>query len=431
MTTTTTTARRLCTGSLPARRRGAAAIRAVLSVCAALALSALLAGVAMAQSNPFRPVLLVNDKAITAWELDQRARILRLFRSPGDPNEEAREALIDERLQLAAAQRLGITAPEEAVEAGMQEFASRVELSVEEFLAALAQAGVEPETFRDFVRAGVTWREVVRTRFGPRAQVTEAEVDRALALTSRRGGAEVLISEIIIPARNPEEQARAQAIADDIARNVSGQGAFAAAARQYSAAPTAQNGGRVSNAVQVSNLPPALRAQILTLAPGEVSDPITLAGAVAVFQLRELRETGLADAENVSLEYARYLIPNGGTDAARAEAARVAARVDTCDDLYGVNKGQPDERLVIETRALQDIPAEIALELAKLDEGEVSTAIVRGGTQVLLMLCGRTEIREEEIDRATVRRSLIDQRLSAYADGFLAELRADAIIREP
>ncbi|MEM9901223.1 MAG: peptidylprolyl isomerase [Pseudomonadota bacterium] len=401
-----------------------------LAVAFLVALALIVPAAASAQSNPFQPVISVNNFVITQWELDQRARILTLFRSPGVPAEEARRALIDERLQLDAAAQLGISVPLDAVEAGMEEFAARTDLGVEEFLAELGAAGVSEETFRDFVRAGVTWREVVSTRFGPRAQVTEAEVDRALALTSRRGGAEVLISEIIIPARNPEEAARAEAIADDISRNVTSVAGFSARAREVSAAPTRANGGRLPDPVPVSNLPPQLRAQILTLPPGGVSNPIPLAGAVAVFQLRDLRETGLAEADNVSLEFARYLIPGGGTAAASQEAARVVAAVDTCDDLFGVNKGQPDERLVIETRAVEDIPSDLALELARLDEGETSTAIVRNGTQVVLMLCGRTEIRDEEVDRAAVRRGLIDQRLAAYADGFLAELRADAIIRE-
>jgi peptidyl-prolyl cis-trans isomerase SurA len=385
---------------------------------------------APAQSNPFRPVVIVNDKAVTAWEIDQRARLLTLFQPSGDPEEEARAALIDERLQLGAAERLGIRPSPEAVEAGMEEFAGRTDLPLEQFVQALAQEGVAEETFRDFVRAGVAWREVVRTRFGPRAQVTEAEVDRALALTSRQGGAEALISEIIIPARTPEEQARAQRIAEDISETVGSFGAFAAAARRYSAADTRAAGGRVSNPVQLGELPPPLRTQILTLAPGEVSDPISISNAVAVFQLRELRETRLGEAENVSLEYARYLIPGAGGDAA-ARAARIRARVDTCDDLYGVNLDQPDERLAIETLAAGEIAPDVAIELAKLDEGEVSTALRRGDTLVFLMLCGRTEIREGEVDRGAVRRQLIDQRLAAYADGFLAELRADAIIRAP
>ena len=393
----------------------------------------LLAGAAPApgQSNPFRPAILVNDAVVTAWELDQRERILRLFRNPGDPAEVAREQLVNERLQLGAARALGITIPPEAVEQGMIEFAGRADLELDAFLAALAQQGVAAETFRDFVRAGLSWREVVRTRFGPRAQVTEAEIDRALALTSRRGGAQALLSEIILPARTPQEQAEAQRLADELSRNLRGTTAFANAARQVSAAPTAPAGGRIPDPVPLASLPEGVRAQLLTLSPGEVSDPVPLGGAIALFLLRELRDTGLAEPDAVSVEYARYLIPAGDAAAARAEARRVAARVDTCDDLFGVNKGQPAERLTIETRSVADLPPEIAVELARLDEGETSAGIVRDGTLVMLMLCGRTEITEEDVDRGAIRRRLIDQRLGAYADGYLAELRADALIRTP
>src|SRR6056297_3568383 len=176
------------------RRRPTGALPALL---VAMALAVAPGPGALAQSNPFRTVVEVNDRVVTAWEIEQRAVLLQLFRAPGDPREAAREALVDERLQLAAAERLGVEPSPEAVEEGMAEFAGRVDLTTEEFVARIAEAGVAEESFRDFVRAGVAWREVVRNRFGPRAQVTEAEVDRALSLTSRRGGAEALISEII------------------------------------------------------------------------------------------------------------------------------------------------------------------------------------------------------------------------------------------
>lgn len=420
--------RQIFKGIAPWARRRGVAVWGMLVLSIALAGGS--SGPAEAQSNPFRPAILVNNLVITQWELDQRAQLLELFRAPGNPQEEARRVLIEERLQLGAAQALGITAPFEAVDAGMAEFAARVNLEPEAFVEQIGAAGVSEQTFRDFVQAGVTWREVIRVRFGPRAQVTEAEVERALALTSRRGGAQALLSEIILPARTPQEAEQAQGIAEEIVQNVSSQAAFAEAARRFSAAPTRTAGGRVPNPVSLGELPPPLRAQILTLAPGDLSEPIQLAGAVAIFQLRDLRETGLSEAENISLEYARYLIPGGGTEAALQEAARVQGRVDTCNDLYGVNIGQPEERLVFETRAVGDIPQALAVELAKLDEGETVT-FARGGTQVVLMLCGRTEIRDEEIDRAQVRGRLIEQRLAAYADGYLAELRADAIIRDP
>ena len=42
----------------------------------------------------FSPVIQVGDKVITGFELDQRRRMLELFRTPGDLKEVAREQLI-------------------------------------------------------------------------------------------------------------------------------------------------------------------------------------------------------------------------------------------------------------------------------------------------------------------------------------------------
>ncbi|MEO0829452.1 MAG: peptidylprolyl isomerase, partial [Pseudomonadota bacterium] len=37
-----------------------------------------------AQQNPFAPAVLVNGKVITNFDIDQRVRLLQLFRTPGD-----------------------------------------------------------------------------------------------------------------------------------------------------------------------------------------------------------------------------------------------------------------------------------------------------------------------------------------------------------
>ena len=51
------------------------------------------------------------------------------------------------------------------------------------------------------------------------------------------------------------------------------------------------------------------------------------------------------------------------------------------------------------------------------------------GDLMFLMLCGRsTELPEGA--REQVRAALFNQRLESYSDGFLAELRADALIQE-
>ena len=158
--------------------------------------------------NPFAPVIMVNDLGITGYEIDQRMRFLELLRAPGDLREAAEKALIEDRIRVFAAERAGIRATEEQITAGMTEFAGRANLPVEEFIKALGQNGVEPQTFRDFVSAGLVWREVVRSDFAPKVQSSEADIDRAMALESDRGkGTRVLLSEVIIPAPPGNEAA--------------------------------------------------------------------------------------------------------------------------------------------------------------------------------------------------------------------------------
>ena len=79
-----------------------------------------------------------------------------------------------------------------------------------------------------------------------------------------------------------------------------------------------------------------------------------------------------------------------------------------------------------------EIPRDIALELAKLDEGEISTNLTRsdGQTLVFLMLCGRTAVQNENATRNDVAAALTQQRLNQLADSYLDQLRADALIIE-
>ncbi len=397
----------------------------------ALVLTLNLAVPASAQSDLFAPVARVNDRVITQYELNQRILFFQILNAPGDLRQEALERLVQERVQLDAAERLGVEVTPEALEAGLTEFAGRANLTSEQFLQAVAGGGVDAQTVRDFVRAGIAWRSVVQGRFGPRTQITESEIDRALALASNRSGVRVLLSEIFLPANTPERQAAAQRRAAEISQ-ITTIPAFAAAARRYSAAPSAGRGGRMEW-IPLSNLPPAVASQVLALAPGQVSAPIPVPNAIALFQLRALEETGAPEAEAVSVEFARYFIPGGRTEATLAEARSIEARVDTCDDLYGVNLGQPEERLLRDTLPMAEIQGDVAMELAKLDEGEVSTALVSGDGQALvfLMLCGRTPAINVDVSREQVRANLRNQRLASYADGYLAELMADAVIAYP
>lgn len=394
-----------------------------------LTFALLLLPFAVAAQNLFSPAIKVNDRVITNYELQQRILFNRLLRAPGDIEELSENQLIDDRLRLDAAQVAGITLADEDIEAGMEEFAARANLSKDEFVRAIGGGGVEEQAFRDFVRAGLAWRSVVRQRFLARVNITEDEIDRAIALSTGTGGVRVLLSEIILPANTPANAARSEALAQRLSE-ITSESAFAAAARRNSASPSRARGGRL-DWLPLGNLPPALRPLILALRPGEVSDPVPIPNAIALFQLRAIEETEAPEQDFSAIEYAAFYIPGGRSEAALGEARRVKNQVDTCDDLYEVAKGLPPERLERGALPPAEIPGDIALELAKLDDGEVSTALTRadGQTLVFLMMCGRTPTIGEEIDREQIRTNLRAQRIDSLANSYLAQLRADALIQ--
>jgi peptidyl-prolyl cis-trans isomerase SurA len=123
---------------------------------AAVLLATVLAGPVLAQ-DLFAPRLYINDRAITNYEVEQRALFLQALRAPGNPEEEALKALTEDRLRQTEAERLGIKLSEKELADGLTEFASRANLTAEQFAAELGKAGIAPETSWPPVFSGGRW----------------------------------------------------------------------------------------------------------------------------------------------------------------------------------------------------------------------------------------------------------------------------------
>lgn len=430
------------------------------SLILSLALGLTTAAPVLAQDGGFSPVLKVNDSVITGYEMEQRIRFLTLLRFPGDIPAEAEKGLVEDRLRLATARSIGLRLTDDQVKAGMAEFAARANLDTEQFLAAIGQGGVEPETFRDFVEAGLAWREMVRGRYAPTIRVSETEIDRALSADSGRGaGPRVLLSEIILRAR-PGEVGRVRRVATEIAETATSESAFATAAETQSLAPSRANGGRV-DWIPLSNLPPQAQAAIGKLGQGQVSEPVPLQGYVGIFLLRGFQEGAdkVAPAAAV-IDYAELALPAG----AGAEAQRLQASARTCDELYSLTGDGNVKRQQTPRGA---IPASIGAELDRLDDNETSASLRGGGGQIIfLMRCARTatlaagnlnpeplpeiplspilsadgEVIPSVVEglgygygptRDQVREEVLNRKLAQLAEGWLAELKANAIISRP
>jgi peptidyl-prolyl cis-trans isomerase SurA len=408
--------------TIPIRRLVRAAALAVMAV--ALPMAAAVAPAA-AQS-PFSVAARVNDSVVTWYEVDQRALFMEILRTPGDLREKALEALVDERLQQQEARRQDVVATPEEIEEGVTEFAARADLGPEQFIRNIGEEGVAPETLRDFVANGISWRNVVQSRFGSRIRsgITENDVDEALAFSPRLDSARILLAEIVVPV-TPDNQDN---LREELARLAGDLNfdteTFAEAARRFSAAQTREDGGltgwRPLNAV-----PPALREEMILLSPGETYGPVSLGPAIAIFQMRGLSEGAFQGPDVTSVDYATIALPPVSTEAGAAAAAQLRADLDVCDDLYAERPGAFDRA----EQPLSAIPGDIAMALAALDAGEISFDVTRnaGATTLAVMLCARN-VAEPEAGREAVRQQLFSQRLESNAEALLEELRADAII---
>lgn len=382
---------------------------------------------AWAQSNGFTALKYVNELAVTKFEYDQRLLFLQILRQQGDLEKIALDGLISERLQTYAADQLDVSVSPEAVTAGMEEFAARANLPVEEFLKIVNEMGLETESYRDFVEAGVLWREVVRAKYGASTQVSDAEIDRALRNFVPTTSLRAKFSEIVIPA-TASDRSNGLAYARRLKQELANGAEFGDLARKNSSGPTASRGG-VRDWTRLSDVDPEVAAKLRALAPGAVSDPIVTPDAIVLYQMTEVAEDKLSTATPTQVEFAQFLIPNDAS--VTAEVARVRAAVDTCDDLYSVAKSLPAERLTRETLSQSAIPSDISAALTLLDPGESNATLTRGRWRVFLMLCSRGPGVAFQPSREEMMIRLANQHLATQAEIYLEELRTEAIFRDP
>lgn len=414
-----------------------------LSLAAALATAAAALTPAPGLAGPFAPVVLVNDSAVTGFEIEQRLRFMQLLRAPDASRAEVEEELIGERLKMDTARQLGISVTDANLVAGLAEFAGRANMGTEEFIAALAGGGVESETYRDFVRAGLAWREVVRQRIVPTLTISEAEIDRAMVkILDTPDITDVLVSELILPAPEGTE-ARAMVQAEELRASIRSEAGFAAAARQHSASPTAPEGGRLGW-LRVANLPEGLGPILTALKPGEMSPPLQVPGAVVLFYMRDTRGTLRPGAQAEDVDYLTLTVDSVQT------GANILANATACDTFFQ-SAGTAAPMVQRQVVAANALPQGIAVRLAGLDENE-GTVIDLGAAAQVLMLCKRQrsllgtpveplpvapeatgpgEAPDALPPRRAVEDNLFNQKANEAADAYLAELRANAIIRRP
>lgn len=375
----------------------------------------------------YSPVIHINDSVVTKFELDQRVRLLRAFSTQGDIRTQAADQLINDRLRSQAAKSLGISVNDDAIFSGMEEFAARGNFNADQLLEFLRQEGVYHETFHDFVKSGLLWRNVVGAKFASKVNVTDSEIDSSLDIQSINFPKTVNIAEITLQISD-RGAAETQKLAKRLSKTLKTDAQFTVAAQKFSKSATARQGGSVGW-IPLGNLPPVVASKISSMTTGQVTAPINLGGAIALYQLRGVREAKSASEQVVAVSYKKVAIPgsSNGRDGQISSAIKLINSVDTCLDLDAKTVKFGEDAVSSQSLPASDIPIRIGAEIAKLDPNEATYFITEAGNVNVLMLCNRAKDLPEGA-RNQIRNALFNQRVTSFGDGYLQELRGDAII---
>ncbi|WP_223476905.1 peptidylprolyl isomerase [Oricola indica] len=156
---------------------------AVLALTMAIPATSLVS-VPAAQASDIKVV--VNDQAVTSYDIARRKAFLQLQRRKGNLTQMATDELIEEALKRSAVQRAGYRIPENRVNEAFANFARGNKMSTKQMTQILNQSGVTAKHFKEFIKLQIGWGQLVQAQSGRRAGLmNEQEV---VAKMLERGG---------------------------------------------------------------------------------------------------------------------------------------------------------------------------------------------------------------------------------------------------
>jgi peptidyl-prolyl cis-trans isomerase SurA len=249
------------------------------------------------QSHAMRIIAVVNDDVVTEIEFSNRMELV-IKNSNLPPKDEVIEslkpqvlnALIEEKLQLQEAERLGIEITPEDIQKGLTTIAQQNDMSVEAFQKLMRKQGIPLSSLANQIKANMAWGQVVQQEIRPRIEITDADIEAQLErFYNAQGKQEFLISEIFLSTNTEEEAKQAKKLAQDLFTQIkAGKAKFQPVAQQFSQGAGASQGGLIGW-VQEGQLPETVEAAAKQMEKGTVSPPIRSRNGYHIIWLQEKR----------------------------------------------------------------------------------------------------------------------------------------------
>jgi len=170
---------------IPATMKKTTALSALprLLFVAAIAIVAAMTMVGRAEAQA---VAIVNGDPITAFDLEQRAKLIQLSTHQSKPRNEVLEELINEKLKIQLMKRFSIDGIDKDVDNAYANMARRMRATPKQFAENLEKSGVKTETLKSRIRADLIWGQIIRGKYQSAFQFSDQEVNARLKAKNRQ-----------------------------------------------------------------------------------------------------------------------------------------------------------------------------------------------------------------------------------------------------
>jgi peptidyl-prolyl cis-trans isomerase SurA len=247
-----------------------------------------------------RVLVVVNDEAITQFDLNEQRRVVlsQLKASNITPpsadvlDKQVLERLIVERGLLQYAKDNGIRVDDTTVERTILRVAEENKLKPDDFRKLLEREGIGYPAYREDIRRQVVVQRVREREVDSKVAVSDAEVDNYLAtVAAQSGDEEYQLSHVYVTVpeqATPDVVAARRGRADAALAQIKSGKSFAEVAAAYSDAPDASTGGNLGWRTP-ARLPSVFAEVVRTMKPGDVSTVLRSAGGFHIVKLAEVR----------------------------------------------------------------------------------------------------------------------------------------------
>lgn len=225
----------------------------------------------------------VNNVQITDVQITARASLMRVERR-GNSNSGrlklATEELIDEQIKLSEAARLGITVGNAQVDEAYLNVARGLKLNTTKLNELLFGSGVNPQTLKDRLRAGLAWQGISQGAISSRVSVSDLDLEQqAREKLSAATSYDYILKEVrfIIPAGSKGSTSRRTAQANQYRKSFQGCDTAVELSLSYTDAAVLDIGRRHG-----TQLPDAIAKELAGLNAGGITKPRVANGGVSM-----------------------------------------------------------------------------------------------------------------------------------------------------